>query len=239
MNPSGVGYAAGAKASGRLGVVVNGQTITMEAARDVTFAAGDRVAYVKAGSVFVAVCRLDAAAVAEQPDAALPPAPNPSAVTGTKTFTPVETRSRQGSRWRTDNDDVYQGQYGGNGNHVGVAFYGAGPRALAGATVVSATVKVRRRNGGGITAAQATTLRLVTEKTRPSGAPTLTSSTAGPALRWGAETTFTVPTAWAQALVDGSAGGLAIYDAGGSPYVILDGRGSYGASFALSIKWSR
>jgi hypothetical protein len=237
--PSGTGYARGAASSGLVTVTVNGEDVVMYAARGVTYAAGDRVAFVRIGQIWVAVCLLGTTAAAEQPDAPKPPPPRPPTVTGSKTFLPVETRSRQGSRWRTDNDDVYQGQYAGNGNHVGAAFYGSGPRSLAGATVLGATVKVRRRNAGGITAAQSTTLRLVTEKTRPSGAPTLTSSTAGPSLRWGASTTFTVPTSWAQELVDGTAGGLAVYDADGSPYVILDGRGRYGSSFALTIRWRR
>jgi hypothetical protein len=48
-----------------------------------------------------------------------------------------------------------------------------------------------------------------------------------------------VPTAWAQSMVDGTAGGLAIYEADGSPYVILDGRGRYGSAFALTINWRR
>lgn len=238
--PSGYGIAQGAKSSGLLTVRVNGEDIVMQAARDVTFASGDPVIFVRVGSQWAAVCRVGtaaAAAPAETP--AAPPKPKPTVVYGSKTFTPVETRSRQGSKWRTDNDDVYQGQYGGNGNHVGAAFYGNGPRSLAGTTVLSAYCKVRRKSGGGITAAQDTTLRLVTERTRPSGAPTLTSTTDGPNLKWGASTTFTVPTAWAQSMVDGTAGGLAIYESDGSPYVILDGRGDYGASFSLTINWRR
>jgi hypothetical protein len=237
--PSGVGIAKGTKSSGLLTVTVDGTDIIMQAARDVTFADGDPVAFLKAGGVWVAVCRYGTAAPASQPTNQPPPPSKPTTVTGQKTFTPVETRSRQGSKWRTDNDDVYQGQYGGNGNHTGCAFYGNGPRSLAGATVTSASVKLRRRSSGGITAAQDTTFRLVTQKTRPSGAPTLTSSTDGPNLKWGQSTTFTVPTAWAQSMVDGDAGGLAIFESDGAPYVILDGRSHYASSFQLTIRWSR
>jgi hypothetical protein len=237
--PSGTGYAKGPASAGLVTVTVNGTDTVMHAARGITFALGDRVAFIRVGQIWVALCLLGTAATAEQPDAPLPPRPRPPEVTGTKTFLPVETRSRQGSRWRTDNADVYQGQYGGNGNHIGCAFYGSGPRSLAGATVLSATAKVRRRAAGGAAAAQDTTLRLVTEKTRPSGAPTLTSTTDGPNLRWGQATTFTVPTSWAQSMVDGTAGGLAIYEADGAPYVILDGKAGYGSSFALTINWRR
>lgn len=240
--PSSVGIAKGAKASGLITLTVGGIDVVMNAARDVTFAAGDRVLFTRAGGIWTATTRLDTAATAGvdplQPNPVTPP-PKAVTVTGSKTFTPVETRSRQASKWRTDNDDVYQGQFGGQGNHTGCAFYGNGPRSLNGATVTSATVKLRRKNAGGITAAQDTTFWLVTEKTRPSGAPTRGSTTDGPNLGWGKSTTFTIPTSWAQAMVDGTAGGLAIFESDGAPYVILDGRGNYSASFQLTMKWSR
>lgn len=239
---SGIGIAKGAKSSGLLTVTVSGIDVVMNGARDVTFAAGDRVLFTRAGGIWTATTRLDTAATAgpsgDTPNPT-PPPPKPTVRTGTKVFSPVETRSRQASKWRNDNDDVYQGEYGGQGNHTGCAFYGNGPRSLAGATVTSATVRLRRRSAGGITAAQDTTFWLITNRTRPSGAPTRTSSTDGPNLKWGQSTTFTLPTSWGQALVDGTAGGLAIYESDGSPYVILDGRGSYSASFQLTIKWSR
>lgn len=238
--PAVLGIAQGAKSSGTLSVAVGGQVVTVQAARDVTFAANDRVTLIKADGIWVATARLDTGATSDTSTTNPPPVkPKPTVTTGSKTFTPVETRSRQGSKWRTDNDRVYQGQFGGNGNHVGCAFYGNGPRSLAGATVTSATVKLRRASSGGVTAAQDTTFWLVTQKTRPAGAATLTSSTDGPNLRWGQSTTFTVPTSWAQALVNGTSGGLAIFESDGSPYVILDGRGDYGASFSLTINWRR
>jgi hypothetical protein len=40
-------------------------------------------------------------------------------------------------------------------------------------------------------------------------------------------------------MVDGTAGGLAIFESDGDPYVILDGRGRYASSFALTINYSR
>lgn len=238
--PSGIGQAVGTKSGGMLTVSVNGVLTSMLANRDVTFADGDGVAFLRVGGLWVAVCRVGTAATVPPTDAnPTTPPPKPTTVTGSKTFTPVETRSRQGSKWRTDNDDVYQGEYGSNGNHTGCAFYGSGPRSLAGATVTSASVQLRRRSAGGAASAQDTTFRLVTQSTRPSGAPTLTSTTDGPNLSWGQTTAFTIPTAWAQAMVDGTAGGLAIFESDGSPYVILDGRGHYGSAFALTIRYSR
>lgn len=235
----GYGIATAAKSSGTVTVDVGGTVVTMQAPRDLTLASGDPVTYFRVGSRWFVIQRYGTGTAASVPDNPTPPPPKPTTVTGSKTFTPVETRSRQGSKWRTDNDDVYQGEYGSNGVHVGCAFYGNGPRSLAGATVTSAKVKLRRRSAGGAASAQDTTFRLVTQKTRPSGAPTLTSSTDGPNLAWGASTTFTIPTSWAQAMVDNTAGGLAIYESDGSPYVILDGRGRYSASFSLTINYSR
>lgn len=168
-----------------------------------------------------------------------PPSPSPPQ-TGKLVVSPVSTGSYRDSKWRTDNDDVYQGEYGGNGNHVGAVFYGSKPRSLDGATVTKATIRVRRPDRGGANAAQSTTLWLVTQSTKPSGAPTRTSSTSGPSLRRGqTNDTFTVPTSWVQDMVDGTAGGLAIYESDGSPYVILSGRGDWSAAFTLTIYWSR
>ena len=54
--------------------------------------------------------------------------------------------------WRSDNDDVYQGEFNGQGNYIGCWFYGGKPKTLAGKTVTDAWISVRRKNGGGITA---------------------------------------------------------------------------------------
>lgn len=233
-----LGRATAAKTGSIVPVEINGTVVNVQIARDVTVAADDIVIVSRTENLWVVTGRLFTAA-----------APNPtgngggvptSGVSGSSVFAPVETRSYRSSGWRTDTTDIYQGQYGGWGNHTGCAFYGAGPRSLAGATVLSALIAVRRNSGGGITAPQATTLWLVTQSTRPGGAPTLGSSTAGPTLGWGGYlNSFAIPASWAQAMVNGTAGGLAVYDASGSPYVILSGNGTWGPSFTLSMSWSR
>lgn len=232
-------YATGSKSGDSVPVWINGTVVNVKCARDITPAANDVLLIVRSGMYWTAVARLGTAAVTPPATQGQAPDPKPPVVTGTSNFGPVETRSWNSTRWRTDNDQIYQGQYGGNGNHSGCAFYGSGPRSLAGATVTGAYIQVRRQNGGGITAAQTTTLWLMTNSTRPAGAPTLTSSTTGPSLSWGSGGTFSVPVSWAQALVDGTAGGLAIFTASSSPYVILDGRGAYGPSFTMTMSWSR
>jgi hypothetical protein len=234
-----VGTATANKTGTTVTANVAGVITSIDVARDLAVVTGDVLLIEPfGGDRYLAVARIGSAAVTA-PEIPVPVPPSkPSITTGKKVVAAYRTISRQGSRWRSDNDDVYQGEYS-NGNHIGCAFYGNGFSSLSGSTVTRATVKMRRKNAGGITAAQDTTLRLVTEKTKPSGAPTLGSSTDGPNLRWGESTTFDLPDSWGQALVDGSAGGLAIYESDGSPYVILDGKGDYSASFTVTINWTR
>lgn len=231
-------YAAAAKSGDSVSVWINGTVTTVKCARDINPGQYDLLLLQRTGMYWTAIARLGTASVTPPVVQGQAPDPKPAVTFGTSTFDPVETRSYRGS-WRTDNDDVYQGQYGGAGNHTGCAFYGNGPRSLAGATVTAASIWVRRKHGGGAAQAQGTTLNLVTQAFRPAGAPTLGASTPGPALAWGVQANPGIPTAWAQSIVDGTAGGLALYAAGGSPYVIMDGRGSYSPSFTLVITWKR
>ena len=162
--------------------------------------------------------------------------------TGTLTIAPVETRSyRPNWGWRNDNDDVYQGEYGNNGNHKGCAFYGTKPRSLAGAEVTRATMKVKRVQAGDF-ANRTSTLRRLAHRTRPAGDPTLISGEInGPTLAVGESDTFTLPDSWGQDLIDGVAGcgGFAIFDSDGSPYMRLAGRSAWSSAFVLTIDWKR
>jgi hypothetical protein len=221
---------------------VAGIVTTIEVARDLTVAAGDALLVLKYGgrSQWCAIARLSTAAPADPVDP-VPPPPAPAAPQhGVLSVSAYQTGSYRSGGWRTDNDDVYQGQYGGQGNHTGAVFYGTKPRSLEGASVVRATIRVWRPDVGGANSAQSTTMRLVTQNKRPGGAPTMTSSTSGPSLRRGQTVgAFEIPASWAQAMVDGTAGGLGFFDASGSPYVILAGRGRSSASFTLAIQWTR
>lgn len=235
----GVGIAQGAKSSGLLTVRVNSLDVTMHAARDVTFAAGDRVAFVRAGATWMAVARVGTAAVADQPDAAVAPPANPPTVFGSTAFVPNDVGNWQGSRWSTDLGNILQGQASPSApNNTGTVFYGAALRALAGATASAARVQIRRATKGGRPGALPLTLWLVTQASKPTGAPTLTDTTVGPLLSWGQSSSFTIPTAWAQAMIDGTSGGLAVFESDGSPYIALDGLGNP-SQFALTVDWSR
>jgi hypothetical protein len=234
-----IGIATAAKSGSTVTVRLDGEIITVECARDLTVAANDPVLVVRVGSKPFVIARLFPSALTTLPDILYPSPPaKPATVTGRLVVQPVDTGSHRGVLgWRTDTQ-IRQGVYGGFGNHTGSAFYGSKPTSLTGATVTAAQLAVRRSTGGAA-GAVGTTLRLVTEATRPSGAPTLTSSTAGPSLRPGQQSTFTVPVSWAQELVNGTAGGLAIHDADGDPYVELDGRAVWPSAFTLTIDWQR
>lgn len=231
----------GAKSGSTVSATVNDTDVTVQVARDLTVAAGDVLVIQRVGAQWFALGRAYAAATTPALDPVVPaPTPKPSVVYGTLIVSPVETRSyRTTYGWRDDNTDVYQGEYGGWGNHTGSVFYGSKPRSLSGATVLSANIKVRRIQAG-IYAAQTTTMRLMTNATRPAGTPTLTSTTTGPSLAVGqTDYSFDIPTAWAQEMVDGTAGGLAFFIAGGSPYVRFAGRGTWSPAFTLTINWRR
>jgi hypothetical protein len=227
-------------------VTVNGTTVLARASRDLTVAIGDIVLCTRINNQVLAFSRLFQAAPAapDTEQTSPPPKPQPDVVTGSTVLAASFTGSYRNTGyvgWRTDNDSVYQGEYGSNGRHVGVALYGNSPRSLAGVEVLSASIRAKRLQGGDFAKRQ-TTLRMVTNKTKPSGAPTFYTATDanGPNLAVNtSDTTIAIPAAFAQALVDGNAGGLAIYVAGGSPYVKLAGRSDWSQAFTLTIKWKR
>jgi hypothetical protein len=232
-----IARATAAKSGTTVTADVNGKVVTVQVARDLSVSTGDMILVQRVGSRWVAVARLYASAPASQYNQATPD-PKPSSVSGTTVFAPVETRSYRPSGWRDDNTSVYQGDYGGWGNHKGCAFYGDGPKSLSGATITKAWVQLRRLTGGTY-ASQTTTLWLVTQSTRPGGAPTLSSSTTGPALAVGTDGTFSVPTSWVTSMAAGTAGGLGLYVAGGTPYTRYAGRGDWSPAWTMTVEWTR
>lgn len=232
------GVATGAKSSGLLTVNINGILRTVQAARDVTFAAGDVVTVHRFGALWMATARLGTAAVSEMPPTIGDLDPNPAVITGDLTILATSTGTYRSSAWASF-DHLRQGIYGGYGNAVGAAFYGDKARSLAGATVTSARLERIHRLQPPESGTLASTLWLVTEDTRPAGAPTRTLSTAGPAIAVGDDVSFTIPTSWAQQMVDGTAGGLAFYDADGSPFIQFAGRSTRPVAMTLVIDWSR
>lgn len=230
--------ALAAKVGSTVSALVNDTTVTVQVARDLTVERGDVLVVVRVGAQWFAVCRVFEEPTEVPQGNETGPPPTPETVSGMLVISPVETRSYRNGTWRSDNTSVYHGQWDA-GNHTGAVFYGAGPASLAGATVTAATVQVRRVSGG-IFAAQPTTMRLMTDATKPAGAPTLSSSTAGPSIAVNAtDNAFSVPAAWVQAMVDGTAGGIAFFDADGSPYVRFAGLGDWSPAFTMTISWTR
>lgn len=233
-----IGVATATKVGSTVTAVINGYTRTVQVARDLTVAANDPLIIDRVGGQWYAVARAYASAPTPPPNQ-LAPDPQPAIVSGQLVVAPVETRSyRSSGGWRTDTTEVIHGD-GGAGNHTGTVFYGSAVQSLSGTTITGATLVVRRISGG-LHPAQATTMRLVTETSRPAGAPTLTSTTPGPTLAVGGEDlAFAVPTAWVTSMAAGTAGGIAFFDSDSDPYVVFAGIGAWSPAFTLSINWRR
>lgn len=257
-----IGTAASAVSGGALSVLINGQAVTVRAASSLTVTVGQSVLIHRVGSTFVATDVVPAApaapstpiaSVTDTPTTGGDPSPpsQPTTTTGTLVCSPVSTASYRDSSWRADGSpvdafDTYQGRYSGSsyGRSTGCVFYGTKPQTLSGATVTAATIRVLRLAAGDY-GVRTATLWCLTEATRPSGAPTLNETTTGPALGvqnqvspWENDA-FAIPTAWAQAMVGGTRGGLAIEIGSDTPYMCLAGLGSWSAAWTLSINWQR
>lgn len=248
------GVALSASSGGGCLAQVAGQAITVRVATGVTVATGNALLITRRGStyfVFAAFPPAPAIPSTQDPAAAPPasdpsPAPKPPSTTGTLTCTPVSTSTYRDGSWRTDigsvnSADMFQGRYAGSsfGQNSGYAFYGSKPHTLSGATCTKVTLHAKRLNSG-VYAAQAPTLRLTTQKTRPAGAPTLNETTAGPSLAVGASTSgFVLPTSWGQALIDGTRGGIGMVPTSDNPYIQWAGRASWSGAGVLVIYWRR
>jgi hypothetical protein len=154
-----------------------------------------------------------------------PPAPRKSSV-----FFATRTESwRDNLGWRYQdaigaNSYPYQGEWNNNGLHKGLWFFDSAAirSALSGRTIVSVRFRLRRRGKGGESAARQPTFRHHNYDSPPVGEPALSSSHLGAYWAWGEEDTTTLPNAWGVALRDGTARGVAIFDADGSPYMIFE-----------------
>jgi hypothetical protein len=250
------GTAKTASASGACLVAVGGIVVTARVATGLTVAIGNILLLARLGSTYYVTNVIPAAPTSTPatppptdtppPDTGdTPPAPKPVVTTGTLTCVPTATACYRDGSWRSDGDptnsfDLYQGRYGGSsyGRNTGAAFYGSKPHTLNGATCTRATVKIKRLSAGDFSA-RASTLRLISQTSRPGGAPTLNESTSGPGLTIGSSTTFTLPTSWGQALIDGTRGGIGVSVSSDDPYIHLAGRGSWSAAFTVSLSWRR
>lgn len=239
----------GATAAKTVSVKFLGTTITCRIGRDVTVAAGDIVLVIRQGHELMVVDRFHAAAPTGASDDlnSYPPNPWDSVRSGTSVIHPVKTRTyRDGAGWRTDTDDLFHGKWGSY-NSAGCAFYGDKPKSLQGAEVLSARIKVKRDAGSDwsphserITLKRITQTNLTRAMVKDDTGPDFVSGTEdGPRLDPRESQNFTIPTSWGQSIVDGAAGGLAIHSNTEHPKARLDGRGSWGPSFTLTLTYRR
>lgn len=250
-----VGTVSSAVSASTVRVIVNGIELNARVVSGLSPALGAAVLITQSGSNWFVTATIPPVPVAvppppaqppDTPPADTPPPPKPVIRTGTLVVVPVSTASFRQGKWRTDTGysvdsaDTLQGNYGsGLGINTGCAFYGGKPKSLGGSTVTRVTLKMRRTDGGTF-APQAMTLRLVTQASRPGGAPTLNESTAGPRLAVGDTTTgFVLPNSWGQALVNGTRGGIAMFVSSNSPYIRCAGRGRWSSAWVLGISWRR
>lgn len=235
------GVATAGKSGGKVRVKVGGQILTARCPRDLDVSSGDVVVMARAHSALWILNRyfVDGHGQVDIGGTDEPAAPG-GTITGRTTFVAKATATyRLG--WRTDSDSMYQGTAPGTSTaNTGVAFYGKQLTPLVGVDVLAATLKAQRLPGGPIGKAL-TTLWGVVQGTRPAGAPTLSATSyTGPNLAPShIDPGVPVNTTLAQALVDGTYAGLAVYDPAIGLYVRLAGLKEYAGAFALTIDWRR
>ena len=138
------------------------------------------------------------------------------------TVAPVFTGTYRGG-WRSDTNELYQGDWTGRGLNTGFAGFSTRLTGLRADLTRTRVVRVRvKRLDGGSYSAQAPTVWTTTQGTKPSGNVTRLGSTAGPSLKIGASSHVDLPSGMADDLLDGTARGVAIYVGTSSPYVHLD-----------------
>jgi phage minor structural protein len=169
------------------------------------------------------------------PDAGTAPNAGTTSTT-TTTWTATSTASWRDAYggWRSDSNYVYQGEYGGYGNHRGCAFfhYADIQSKLSGKTVKSVQLYLSRRSGG-TNAAQSVNI-YTHNLTSASGTPALTlHKTAAGSYAVGQAKWITLPISVGNSLKNGTAKGIALYSSSGSPYMIFNG----GSNVQLKITY--
>ncbi|MGR9527690.1 phage tail spike protein (plasmid) [Priestia megaterium] len=152
-----------------------------------------------------------------------PPAPD-------KTFTWKATNSaswRDTSGWRSDNKNVYQGEWSGGGNHRGLWFFNSADiRAkLAGLTIKRVRLYMTRLSKGGSSSAQKPTIWMHSYDSPPSGTPLLAASfTPSTSFAWGDPGKWvTLPNNFATDLQSGARNGIGLFNSNRSPYMLFSG----------------
>lgn len=126
--------------------------------------------------------------------------------------------------WRSDNNYVYQGEYGGNGNHRGFMIFDSASirTALSGATIQDIQLRLIRLGSGGNSYAETVYLSGHSYTATGGGYSLSTSYGAIGSWAWGEDKWVTLPIQAATDLKNGTIQGLALYSSSRSPYVTFD-----------------
>lgn len=230
-----------ASAGSRVTVTIAELSVEMPCLRSyVSPAVDDVVLVLKNGRAMYCLGALNATPVAPPTPTGTPSdgTPAPAPVNRTTVFRPttVGTWAIGLGSW-SHSDAAAQGDWGvSTGQWWGAAYYGSGPVGLKTKTAVSATVKIKRTQGGS-PGPQRPTLTLLTGKRRPGGFPTNSASILGPPISVGQALQVVLPVAWATALMAGTAGGIGIGVPATSPQLALAGPSTWSPAFQLSITY--
>lgn len=126
--------------------------------------------------------------------------------------------------WRTDNDRVYQGQWGGYGLHKGLWYFNSSNlrSTLSGQNIKSIRIQITRYSGShGSSAAGVPTMRLHNYDSSPSGEPSFIAAYSSHNVGFGLGNTKWVPLpiAWGENIRDGKARGIGVYTGSDDPYL--------------------
>ncbi|MBD1373710.1 phage tail protein [Hazenella sp. IB182357] len=155
-----------------------------------------------------------------EPPAPPPPTKKTYAYTWSATYT-KSWRTRYG--WRSDNNNIYQGQYGSWGNHKGLAFFDSADirSKLSGKTIKSVQLYFYRVKGGA-NSAQSINVYTHNYTGKPSGEPAITiKKTNAGKIAVNRGVWLTLPNSAGENLRDSTAKGIATYSSSGSPYAVL------------------
>ncbi|MEG0667847.1 MAG: phage tail spike protein [Clostridium sp.] len=150
------------------------------------------------------------------------PIPPTTTVTGSWDLT---SWSHSGSYWQ-DTRDIYQGNYG-YGNHIGYMLPPSSCKStIASATINSASLFIRRKNGGGSSGAVPMYLWGSNQNSLGSGSSAGASRNYGHigSLAWGQSGTFTIPVQAINDYKSGIINSLCLYTSDGSNYFRSDGQ---------------
>lgn len=198
-----------------------------------TYAVDDVVMVARDGTGSFVVGKMGSAApppVVENPPAV-------KLVKRTATILPTFTDTYRSGRW-LGTGEISQGDWGSYGWKQGAAYYGRQLAALdADLTKSRSATLYYYRQSGGVFGAQAPTVWTLSGNRKPSGGPSRLTSAVADSVAVNRAESWKLPTGMLDELLDGTAGGLGIYVASSSPYIVLSGRQDYAKAFALAVTY--